>query len=188
MPTPIAHPYAEALVEIAEEKGLLDEFREDLDFFSSYLREDSEFHVFFESPRIDRDVKRMVVRKAFDGKLDDLIVSFLELLLERGRQLHVQEIIEAFIKLYDEKTGRIGVRLSTAIAMTEVKKLAQSDRLSEILGKKIHMETEVDPGLFGGIVLHVGDTVVDGSLKHRLDELSRKMRDARMDGEGMYED
>ncbi|MCZ6601740.1 MAG: ATP synthase F1 subunit delta [Planctomycetota bacterium] len=188
MQTPIARPYAEALVEIAEEKGLLDEFREDLDYFLKYLQEDSEFHVFFESPRIDREVKRRVLRNAFDGKLDDLIVSFLELLVEKGRQLHVQEIIEAFIELYDEKTGRIGVRMSTAVKMTEVKKLALTNRLSEILGKKIHMETEVDPGLFGGIVLHVGDTVVDGSLKHRLDELSRKMRDARMDGEGMYED
>ena len=188
MPGAVARPYAEALLEIAREKGLLDVFREELGFIGEYFRSDPDLHTFFESPRIERAVKRAVLRKAFDGRLNDLIVCFLELLVEKSRQFYLQEIIEAYVELYDEETGRAGVQLLTARPLDSGKAAALRDRLSGILKREVHLDTEVDPGLIGGIVLHVGDTVVDGSIKRKLDELSKKMRDAKLDGAGIYED
>ena len=188
MPGAVARPYAEALLEIARERGLLDIFREDLGFISEYFRSDSELYAFLESPRIERAVKRGVLRKAFEGSLNRLIVCFLELLVEKSRQFYLQEIIEAYVELYDEETGRVGVQLMTARPMDPRKARALGDRLSGILNREVHLDTEVYPGLLGGIVLHVGDTVVDGSIKRKLDELSKKMRDAKLDGAGIYED
>lgn len=188
MPGAVARPYAEALIEIGVEKGLLDAFREDLQFLSELFERETEFTTFFESPRIERAVKRDLLRKAFDGRLHDLVVSFLELLVEKSRQYHLQDIIKAYSESYDEKTGRLGVRLTSARPMEEGATRALVQQLSGILGKEVHLDTEVDPALLGGIVLHVGDTVVDGSLRRRLDALGWKMRDAKLDGAGIYED
>lgn len=188
MTTPIARPYAEALVEIGVEKGVLETFKEDLEFVAAFLRETPEFHAFYDSPRIDRGVKRKVIRKAFGGRLDDRIVSLLELLVEKSRQFYLPSIVETFIELYDERTGRVGVRMTTARPIDEGRVRAVTERLTRILGKEVHLETELDPELLGGIVLHVGDTVVDGSLKSRLEALSKKMRYADLAGAGIYED
>lgn len=188
MPSAIARPYAEALLEIGKERGLLDIFRDDLEFVSKYFRSDSEFYTFFESPRIDRETKGEILRKAFEGRLNRLIVNFLELLVEKSRQYHLQEIIEGFIEIYDEETGRVGVQVLTARPLDAARATDLQIRLSKILERQVHIDTEVDPGLLGGIVLHVGDTVVDGSIKRRLDVLSKRMGEAKLHGAGIYED
>lgn len=188
MALPVARPYAEALIEIGEETGLLDDFRENLDFLAGYIAGNEEFRAFIESPRIDREVKRGVIRKAFGGKLQDQIISLLELLIEKSRQLALIGVIETYRELHDEKRNRAAVKLHTARPLDRRATKSLVARLAGTLQKEVILEETVDPSLLGGIVLHVGDTVVDGSLKRRLDALDKRMKTVGIDGAGFYED
>ena len=185
---PVARPYAEALIQIGAEQGLLDTFRENLDALAEILAGDPEIRVFFESPRIDRAVKRRVIETAFGPTMHENVVSLLVMLVEKARQLALPEIIETFAELHDEKVGRVEVKLFTARPLDGAATSSMASRLTSILKKEILIHEEVDPSLLGGVVLHVGDTVVDGSLKRRLYALDRKMRfTGSINGDGIYE-
>ncbi len=185
---PVARPYAEALIEIGAEKGLLDTFREDLDTIAEIMAGDSEIKVFFESPRIDRQRKRRVIETAFGPEMHENVVSMLVMLVEKGRQIALPEIITTYAKLHDLKAGRVEVMLFTARPLEALAASTMASRLTGILKKEIRIHEEVDPSLLGGVVLHVGDTVVDGSLKRRLYALDRKMRSTgSINGDGIYE-
>ena len=188
MTTTIAHPYAEALVQIGQERGIVDEIRESLDFLAEYLERNKDFRAFFESPRIDPEVKQSIVDKAFADKLSDPVTNLLGLLIEKSRHRVLPEIIETFRAMHDEVSGRLTVPLRTAKPIGAEATGRIADRLSKTLGREVILETEVDPALLGGIVLHVGDTVINGSLRHRLDVLGRRLRASKMDGKGFYED
>ena len=186
---PVARPYAEALIEIGVEQGLLDTFRENLEFLAGYFSGNTEFLAFYESPRIDRQVKRRVIVEAFGPQLHEHIISLLEMIVEKGRQFALPDIIEHYRELHDEKSGRMRVQVFTAMALEPAATTEMVIRLAGILKKEIRLQEEVDPSLLGGVVLHVGDTVVDGSLKRRLETLDRKMRSTgKLNGEGIYED
>ena len=186
---PVARPYAEAMIEIGVEKGLLDTFRENLDFIADTVLADSDFRAFYESPRIDREVKRKLVVGALGQQLHEHVVSLLEMLIEKGRQFALPAIIDQFRELHDEKAGRVSVQVFTARPLESAGAANLASRLTGILKKEIRLQEEVDATLLGGVVLHVGDTVVDGSLKRRLDTLDRKMRSSgKLNGEGIYED
>lgn len=188
MAQPVARPYAEALIQIGEETGLLDAFRENLDFLGEYLAQDKEFRAFIESPRIDRDIKRGVIRKAFGKKFEDQIISLLEILIEKSRQLVLLDIVDTYRELHDEKKGRAAVRLHTARPLDRRATRRIVAELAGTLEKEIVLEEVVEPTLLGGVVLHIGDTVVDGSLRRRLTALDKRMKTVGIDGAGFYED
>ncbi|RCS41238.1 ATP synthase F1 subunit delta [Bremerella cremea] len=167
--------YAKALLGAADDAGqtavVLEELQSLLDDVIAQredLRHALAGSILTEEQRID------VLNKAFGDKMNPVLLTFLKVVNQHGRQDCLREIYEAAKKIDNERRGLIEVTATTAAPLPEELAASLTDRLKEKLGREIVLKTEVDPDLIGGLVLHVGDTVFDGSLANRLKQLRLK--------------
>ena len=170
----IARVYSEALFEVAKEKGSLDEVHEQLGEIADRVDEDRDLQVFFFSPYFSSNEKRDGIAKAFSGGNEELI-NFLELLAEKHRMPAIFHIRRRFDELWAEARKRLEVTLTSAVELDQgvVEQVGkQVERQTE---RDIDMETEVDPEILGGIVLRVGNMVLDASLRSKLERLRKEV-------------
>ena len=173
----IAQVYSRALVEVAQEQGKLDLVREQLGQFADALEEHRDLAVFLFSPYFSTEEKREGLRRAVVDA-DPTIVNFLETLLERHRMPAIYRIRAAFDRLWDEENRLLPVEVTSAIELDEATVRSIGDRIGEQTGRKVELRSTVDPDILGGIVLRVGNSILDASIKHRLDQLRKHVAQA----------
>ena len=167
--------YAGALFEAAEERGELEEVLSDLGEFVAALHESEELRLFFYGGQIPERQKR----RAIDGLTEGMKTSttnFLKVLVDKGREEILEEVLDRYEQLVKEHLGRIEVGVTTAVELSQ----EQLDRLKERLertleGKEVVLETNVDPELIGGAVFRFGGRMMDGSIRGRLESLREGM-------------
>lgn len=184
----LASVYATALLDLAFDKGVHGEVLAELREFGALLESEELFASFLNTPKVREDAKQELIKKVFGGVLSDLTLHFLLVTIEKKRQFYLSDIVEAFIAGYHERMGELVVDITSATALDD----KQRDRLRALLGKKhqqeIILRERVEESLLGGLVIQVGDSRVDGSLRTRLEAIGERLRAARFVGEDLYED
>jgi len=156
-------PAAEAAARGLEAAG------RDLEAFAQLLRGHRDLRAFFANPGVQRGEKEAVLaRLTADLGLGAVVVTFLRLLLERGRLAQFEAIVRMYRDLMDERLGRMRAEVSTAAPLDETTQGRLAARLAAVAGKTVVLETRTDAGLLGGMVARMGGTVYDGSLRSQL--------------------
>jgi F-type H+-transporting ATPase subunit delta len=173
----IARVYAEALFGVAKEKGNLDAIREQLGEFADALADNREMQLFFFSPYFSSAEKGDGLEKAITGAEPEL-VNFLELLIDKHRMPVIFRMRRQFDSLWDRENKRLGVTVTSAVELDpEVAKRIGSE-IEEQTGNQVELESRVDPDILGGLVVQVGNMVLDTSIRNRLEKLRKSVATA----------
>jgi F-type H+-transporting ATPase subunit delta len=173
----IAQVYARALFEVAQEHDKLDLVREQLGQFADALNESADLRVFFFSPYFSTEEKKDGLHKALTDA-DPAIVNFLETLLERHRMPVIFRIRAEYGRLWDRENKLLPVEVTSAVDLDAATVKSIGERIGEQTGQRVELTSKVDPGILGGIVLRVGNSILDASIKHRLDQLRKHVAQA----------
>jgi len=173
----IAQVYARALFEVAREQGKLDLVREQIGQFADALDESGDLRVFFFSPYFSTEEKKDGLRRTVEGA-DPAIVNFLEALLERHRMPVIFRIRDEYGRLWDAENRLLPVEVTSAVDLDDATVKSIGERIGEQTGQRVELTSKVDPSILGGIVLRVGNSILDASIKHRLDQLRKHVAQA----------
>jgi ATP synthase F1 delta subunit len=173
----LAEVYSRALFEVANEHDVLDEVHEQLGQFADELDKNRDMQVFFFSPYFSSQEKKEGIGKMIEGA-NDHFLRFLELLAERHRMPAIFRIRRAFDQLYAEERKLLPVTVTSAVELDEdtVKEIGR--KIEEQTGRKVELTTKVDPYVLGGLVMRVGNMVMDGSIRARLERLRKQVAKA----------
>jgi F-type H+-transporting ATPase subunit delta len=172
-----ARVYAEALFDVARQRDRLDAIRQGFGDFADAVDANRDLQVFFFSPRFSSAEKKEGLRRAIDGA-DPELVNFLELLVEKGRMPEVFRIRRELDEMWKRENRRIEVTVTSAIALEEATTGKIGEEIERQTGQKVELASEVDEKILGGIVLQVGDMVLDASIRNRLDRLRKSVAQA----------
>lgn len=178
--TTIARNYAEALLELAQRAGDLPGWGEMIDRISDAVESDRRLRVFLESPRVSAQKKNEIIQKAYAGQLPRTFVRFLQALVSHRRQMLIPVIAHEFHDLVDRVEGRVHASVTVARDADDADRELVTRQLSKALGKTVVPHFHVNPGILGGVVVRVGDTVLDGSVRRRLAMLRARMMGSRV--------
>jgi F-type H+-transporting ATPase subunit delta len=173
----IAQVYARALFQVAKEQDKLDVVRDQIGQFADALNDNRDLAVFFFSPYFSTEEKTKGLHGALDGA-DPAIVNFLEALVERHRMPVIFRIRAQYEQLWDEENKLLPVEVTSAVDLDEATVTSIGERIGEQTGQRVELTSRVDPGILGGIVLRVGNSILDASIKHRLDQLRKHVAQA----------
>jgi len=173
----IAEVYARALFEVATEKNKLDVIREELGQFSDALADSRELQTFFFSPYFSTEEKKDGLHKAVTGA-DPEIRNFLELLLEKHRMPVVFRIRQDYDRLWEEANKLLPVEITSAIELDPSIAERIGDEIGRQTGRTVELTSTVDPDVIGGIVLRVGNSILDASIRNRLETLRKQVAKA----------
>lgn len=168
----VGRRYALALLEVAEEKNLIQSFLNDFEIIEKALNEVKELDLAITSPLIQADKKAAILKNIFQDKVSEEISGFLHLISKKGRANALKEIIEAFKVLLDEKNGIVEVDVKSAVELDKIQSDALKQKLDRYTSKNTRIRLSVDKELIGGLTVKIGDTVLDSSIKHQLAQLS----------------
>ena len=173
----IATVYGRSLFEVAKEQGKLDEVREQLGELADAIASEHELQVFFFSPYFGPDEKKEGLRKAVTGA-DPIVVNFLDLLIDNHRTPALMRVRRVYDGLWEKENDLLPVSVTSAIELDEDTVRQIGDRIGEQTGRKVELSSSVDPELLGGIVVRVGNSIIDASIRSRLDQLRRQVAKA----------
>ena len=176
----VARNYAETLFELASRNESIQEYGDALEMVAGFLEDDSRFRTFVETPRIDDETKKDVIRKAFRDKAPKQVINFVLITIDKRRQALLREISAEYLLLLDHHLGREHVEVTVARPLDDTTANVVSERLSKMLGKQAIPHIRVKPEILGGIVVRTGDTIYDGSVRRRLEDLRRRLLTARI--------
>ena len=173
----IARVYAEALFDVAREQGKLDPIHDQLGAVADAMAESRDLQVFLFSPYFSSAEKREgISRVIFEA--DPELTNFLELLAEKHRMPAIFRIRRRFDEMWSKQKRRLEVRLVSAVDLPPDLVEEVGKRITEQTGQTIELESEVDGGILGGLVLRVGNMVLDASVRSKLERLRREVAKA----------
>jgi F-type H+-transporting ATPase subunit delta len=180
----VARNYAETLFELAGRNDALQEYGDAIETVASNVDEDPKFRLFLETPRIDDDDKKDVIRKAFGDALPRHVVNFVMVTIDKRRQRLLRPIATQYSALLDAHMGREHIEVTVARPVDDATRAMIADKLSAVLDKEAIPHVRVDPGIVGGIIVRTGDTIYDGSIRRRLDGMRRRLLQADLPAAG----
>jgi F-type H+-transporting ATPase subunit delta len=173
----IAEVYARSLFEVAQENDSLDEIHEQLDEFADVLAENRDLQVFFFSPYFSSEEKKEAISGLIEGG-NEHFVRFLELLAERHRMPVVFRIRREFDSLWADENRLLPVTITSAIELDDKTVRKIQKEIEKQTGRRTELTTEVDPDVLGGLAMQVGNVVMDGTVRSRLERLRRQVATA----------
>jgi F-type H+-transporting ATPase subunit delta len=173
----IAEVYSRSLFEVAKEQGDLDRVHDELAEFAEALDESSDLRVFFFSPYFSSQEKKEGISKLIEGA-DENFVRFLEMLAERHRMPAIFRIRRSFDDLWREENKLLPVTVTSAIDLDPELVEGIGRRIEEQTGQRVELSSKVDPDVLGGLVLQVGNMVLDASVRNRLEQLRKSVATA----------
>ncbi len=182
-PSLIARNYAETLLTLARRNGdeeTVDEYGAALEDVVDLLEREPLVREFLETPRVDLEAKKRALRASFDGRVPELFLRFLLVLLEKRRQALLGEVAKQYQALLDDARGRIRAEITLAREPDATLRQDVIASLERRLNKTVVPTFDVDPALLGGIVIRVGDEILDGSVRRRAAGLRRRLLEAEI--------
>jgi ATP synthase F1 delta subunit len=170
----IAEVYSRALFEAAKEHDGLDRVHDELGEFADALAESRDLQIFFFSPYFSSQEKKEGIAKLVEGA-DERFVNFLELLAERHRMPVLFRIRKSFDALWTEENKMLPVQLTSAVELDESLVKDIGKRIQDQTGRNVDLSSKVDPDVLGGLVLQVGNMVLDASVRSRLERLRKQV-------------
>jgi F-type H+-transporting ATPase subunit delta len=176
----VARRYARALYEEAAAQQQVDAVDADIDALRDALDASRDLVLFFESPVLSREKKEAVVKSLFQDNFTTLTYDFLQLLVAKQREGAMTEVVQAYRDLRDEQEGVTEARARTAHPLDDAEQQQLARALERISGKQVRLHVEQDASLLGGIVVRLGDTVYDGSVRHQLASLREHLQNGTL--------
>lgn len=181
----VSRSYAETLFTLAERNGAIEAYGAALGTVAGLVESNPKFRIFLETPRIEDDEKKALVRKVFGESLPKHVVNFVLVTIDKRRQRLLREISRQYEELVDEHLGREHVEVTLARAADEATERVIAERLTTVLGKQAVPHFRVKPEIIGGIVVRTKDMIFDGSIRRRLEGMRRTLLQAPLpDGAG----
>jgi F-type H+-transporting ATPase subunit delta len=172
-----ARRYAEAAFQIAREQGTEERWSEGLSLMAGIFS-DPEVAEVMQEARVSTADKMGLAERTLEG-VDPLVLNLARLLVHRSRTALAPQIAEALQELVDAERGIAHAVVTTAVPVSEAEARAVAEKLSEISGRQVVVETQVDEGIIGGLIARIGDRLIDGSTRSQLLALKRRLREAR---------
>lgn len=168
----IATRYAKSLLDLAIEQGKLEQVYEDMSALKAAAQV-RELHLLLKSPVIHADKKLSILNTLFSGKIDSLTMSYLQLLVNKGREGYIADITTAFIHQYKVLKHITAIKVTTAVPLSEAlnEQLRKQILASGVTSENLEIDVQVDPSLVGGFVLEFDNKRYDASVVHKLDQL-----------------
>lgn len=173
----IAQVYARSLFEVGKEHGKLDSIKSQLGQFADAVEQNRDLAVFFFSPYFASDEKKEGLRKSVEGA-DPEFQNFLELLIENHRMPVLFRLRREYDVLWDHENRRLPVEVTTAVTLDPAIVAELGSRVGQQTGQNVDVSSKVDPDILGGMVLRVGNSILDASIRHRLNQLRREVAKA----------
>jgi F-type H+-transporting ATPase subunit delta len=170
----LAQVYARSLFEVARDQGKLDDVREQIGQVADAIEGDRGVAMFFFSPYFSTEEKKEGLHKAIEGA-DEIVMNFLELLLEKHRMPVIYRIRREYDDLWREENKMLPVQLTSAVQLDDELVRSLGDRISERTGRRVDLQATVNPDIVGGIVLRVGNSILDASIRNRLEQLRKQV-------------
>jgi F-type H+-transporting ATPase subunit delta len=173
----LAKRYATALLKVTDAEGSTEETESFLMALKDAYTSQKEFRAVLAQPRVPRAMKKRLLAKIFEGKAKKSFINFLELLVDKNRQDILPDIADMFDRLSDASRGVVKMTVKSWRPLTEAQRRELQSKLERLTGKKIAIDARVDPAVRGGMLVMYGDTVIDGSVAHRLKVIGEKFRE-----------
>ena len=168
----LAEVYARSLFEVARDQGKLDELREQLGQFADALDTNRELAVFFFSPYFSTKEKQDALGRLLEGA-EETFLNFLGLLIENHRMPVIFRTRQQYERLWEKENQLLPVEITSAIELDQETTENLGKSIGERAGRKVRLAAHVDPDILGGIVLRVGNSILDASIRNRLEQLRR---------------
>lgn len=168
--------YTTAIYGVAKEKGSLEEIAKDFQYIIGLINSNHDLELFFSSPVIPKSKKMEVVKIILSGKISDLSMTFMNLLLERRRGGLTFEILKDFIQLKKEKDGIADVVVKTSVELSDAEKASLKSKIDSYTKLNCILSFETDKTIIGGFVAKIHDTILDASIKRQLEILRNRFR------------
>jgi F-type H+-transporting ATPase subunit delta len=169
--------YAQAVFEIALESNKLTEWQSDLEKITK-LTEDDEFVGLAENPKVPFDLKTKLVKEKL-GKTNPMSFNLVYLLISKGRLRTARQIFDEYNRLLNEHYGIRSAEVTTAVPLDSAEKDKLAHNLEALVGKKVSMEVQVDPEILGGFIAKIDDSLIDGSIRNKLELLKKRLTETR---------
>ena len=173
--TEMSKSYADALFSLARETNTVFETLVSLKAMRDGLYGTEGALDLLASPSIPKDERCAVLEKAFGDVQPEHVLSFVGVLVQHGHIRELNDCVEAYTALHDEHARLSTAYVISAVELTKAEQAELTEKLGRKLNRTIHLECSVDPSLLGGMVVHVDGKVIDGSLKHKLQEIKEVM-------------
>jgi F-type H+-transporting ATPase subunit delta len=170
----VALRYAQALLAVAAERGLIDDLDETLAGLVQIADRQPELGRLLQNPQVPLPQKKDLLRKLFADRVEPVLLQFLELLLDKGRIVHLREIQTTYAELVEQHEGLQRATAVTAVPLPDDLAEQLARKLAALTGRQIILEQKVDPSVIGGVCVTMGDQILDGTLRTGL----RALRDA----------
>ena len=168
--------YANALADIALEQGASEPAAKQLESFGAVYAQSTELRAFLTSPAVSVDAKHSVIEKITQRLgASKIIRNFLFVIADNRRTPLIPEIVTAFQQVLRQRQGIAEAEISSAVELTAAQKQELAATLARLTGKKIAPKYSLDPALLGGALVRIGDTIYDGSLRSRLNEMRARL-------------
>ena len=171
----VSERYAFALLNVAKKNALMDVILSELGLIGKVIGEGSFVKKFLESPHISDEDKISLIHKAFSDRINQTLVNFLLLLLKKYRIEFLHDIIEEYSRLVDIEKGIEKARVVCSVPVNEGMLMGLREKLEGLTGKKIVLEVYEDKKIIGGIIIHLRDIVIDGSIRYKLGTLKENL-------------
>jgi F-type H+-transporting ATPase subunit delta len=176
IPSAILGRYARSLAEVVFERNVETKVTEDLATYNEIFRAVPELLEFFHSPAVPRDSKEKLVGELMTRyPVHPVTSNFLRTLLQHNRLRYFEQIRDSYLKFVNENKGIVSARVTAAVPLSDGELKTLADRLAEITGKRVNVELTTDAGLMGGIVVQMGSTIFDGSIRTQLAEMKKRL-------------
>ena len=172
--TLLAKRYAQALFDLSLEKKVLEKVAQDMALVNKVVAESRELRLMLNNPVLDTPKKNNVLRKIFEGKVEDLSLRFILLITRKGREKYIPYISKAFNDIYKDHKNIVNVTLTTTYTTDKEVKDSVLKLMTDITNKNIELDEVIDDELIGGFVINLEDYQYDASVKTQLKRLRKE--------------
>lgn len=172
--------YALALYEVADKKNKVDTYLEDLKQIVYLIKNDKDVQDVIKHPQVSTAKKRKIFNEIFKNKIEDELLAFLLILIDKGRILYLEEKLLEMEKIFLERNNMVSAVVTTVISLNDSQRFRLIEKLQKKYNKKIVLKENIDESIIGGVYIRVGDDVIDGTIKGRVGKIKKVLFNAEV--------
>ncbi|MBO5253219.1 MAG: ATP synthase F1 subunit delta [Clostridia bacterium] len=174
--TEIANVYGQALYDLAKDEGLTDEVLDQITVLDVSFSQEPQFLQLLCAPSVPKEERCQILDDSFRGQVHPYVLNFLKILTEKGYMRHFSNCCQLFLQQYNKDNGILPVKAVTPLPLSDEQRRRLVNKLSEVTGKTVSLQCRVDPECLGGVRLELDGIQVDGTVRHRLNEMHKLLR------------
>ncbi|HIE12487.1 MAG TPA: F0F1 ATP synthase subunit delta [Desulfotomaculum sp.] len=176
----VAERYAGAVFSVAQEKGLTDQIEEELKGILEALDASPDFRRVFYHPQVSVSIKKEIMKEAFGADVNEFTLNFINVVLDARREVFFNDIVTEYTRLVNETKNVAEVTITSAVEVPPEDRDDLMEALSKATGKDVRVQYELKPEILGGLVIRIGNRVIDSSIARQLERLREQIREIQV--------